>query len=65
MLHHEHKRRVLEKLRTARNEREEALNMSAPATSHEPEVIPDVLRKELSVMLDDLNWILPQLEPTQ
>lgn len=64
MLNHEHRRRVLGKLRTARNELEEALNMSVPVTSHEPDVIPGALRKELTVMLDDLNWILLQLEPS-
>jgi hypothetical protein len=64
MLHHEHKRRVLGKLRTARNELEEALNMSVPAAPDEPAVIPESLRKELAVMLDDLNWILLRLEPT-
>jgi len=64
MLHHEHRRRVLGKLRTARNELEEALNLSVQATAHEPEVIPEALRKELTVMLDDLNWILLRLERT-
>ena len=65
MLHHEHKPRVLGKLRSARNELEDALNLSALATRHEVVVIPDAIRKELSVMVDDLNRMLLQLERTQ
>jgi len=65
MLRHEHKPRVLVKLRSARNEIEDALNLSVLATRHEVVVIPEAVRKELSVMVDDLNRSLLQLERTQ
>jgi hypothetical protein len=65
MLRHEHKPRVLGKLRTARNELEDALNLSVLATRHETVVIPEPIRKELSVMVDDLNRMLLQLERIQ
>ena len=58
----EHKQKVLAKLRTARNELEDALNLSVPAVGDNPVIIPEARRKELSAMLDDLDRIVRQLE---
>jgi len=55
MLPHEHKQRVLAKLRNARNELEDALNFSVPGARYDPVVIPNGMRNEISVMVDDLN----------
>lgn len=57
--------KVLGKLRSARNEIEDALNLTAKLARSDPTVLPDAMRKELSVMVDDLNWMLVQLEGTQ
>jgi hypothetical protein len=54
----------LGKLRSARNELEDALTLTASPARNDPVVLPDAIRKELSVMVDDLNWILVQLEDT-
>lgn len=61
----DHRLRVLGKLRSARNELEDALNLTAKAARYDPVVLPDAIREELSVMVDDLNWMLVQLEGTQ
>ena len=53
---------VLAKLRTARDEIEDALGLTANAAEYDPVVFPDAMRNELSFMLDDLNWMLVQLE---
>jgi len=58
----EHKQKVLAKLGTARNELEDALNLSVPAVGNNPVSIPEARRKELSAMLDDLDRIVRQLE---
>lgn len=65
MLPHEHKRRVLAKLRNACNELEDALNLCVPAARYDPVVIPQGMRNELSEMIDDLSRILRDLEATQ
>ena len=65
MLPHEHKQRVLAKLRNACNELEDALSLSVPAARYDPVVIPEGVRKELSVMVDDLNRLLRHLEGIQ
>jgi len=65
MLPHEHKQRVLAKLRNACNELEDALNLSVPAARYDPVVIPEGVRNELSVMVDDLNRLLRHLEGIQ
>jgi hypothetical protein len=65
MVPHEHKQRVLAKLRNACNELEDALNLSVPGARYDPVVIPQGMRNELSVMIDDLNRILSDLEATQ
>ena len=57
-----HKQRVLAKLGTARNELEDAMNLSVPALGDNPVIIPEARRKELSAMLDDLDRIVRQLE---
>ena len=62
MLHHDHRRRVLAKLRTARDELEDALNLTAKLAQYDPIVLPEEMREELFVMVDDLNWMLVQLE---
>jgi hypothetical protein len=65
MLPHEHKQRVLAKLRNACNEVEDALSLSVPAARYDPVVIPQGARNELSAMVDDLNRIVRQLEGIQ
>jgi hypothetical protein len=65
MLPHEHKQRVLAKLRNACNELEDALNLSVPAARYDAVVIPKGVRNELCVMVDDLNRILRELEGSQ
>jgi len=65
MLPHQHKQRVLAKLRNACNEVEDALSLSVPAARYDPVVIPQGARNELSAMVDDLNRILRQLEGIQ
>jgi len=53
---------VLAKLRTARDELEDALNLTAKLAQYDPIVLPEEMREELFVMVDDLNWMLVQLE---
>jgi hypothetical protein len=65
MLPGEHKQKVFAKLRNACNELEDALNLSAPAARYDLVVIPQGMRNELSVLVDDLNRILRQLEGIQ
>ena len=65
MLPHEHKQRVLAKLISACGELEDALNFSVPAARYDPVAIPQGMRNEISVMVNDLNRIVRQLEGTQ
>jgi hypothetical protein len=65
MLPHEHKQRVLAKLRNACSELEDALNFSVPVARYDPVVIPQGMRNQISVMIDDLNRILRDLESMQ
>ncbi len=56
------KQKVLTKLVNARNELEDASNLSTPAARYDPVVLADARRRELSVMVDDLNHVIRQLE---
>ena len=59
------KQRVLSKLKNARKELEDVLNVTAPVARYDPVVLRDATRQELSVMVDDLYRILQQLKGTQ
>lgn len=65
MLPRDQKQKALAKLRSARNELEDALNFSASGARYDPVAIPQRMRNELSVMVDDLNRILRDLEAMQ
>jgi len=49
----------------ARNELEDALNLSVATARYDPVVLADARRKELKVMVDDLNRVIQQLERIQ
>ena len=65
MLPGEQKQKVLVKLRNARNELEDALNFSVLGARYDPVVIPQRMRNDLLVMVDDLNRIQRDLEGIQ
>jgi hypothetical protein len=65
MLRQERKACACDRLRTACGEIKDALNLSVQAARDDLVVIPKALRNELSVMLDDLERIVFQLEATQ
>jgi hypothetical protein len=58
------KQRVLAKLINACHDLEDALNQSGPGARYDPVIVPQALRKELSVLRDDLARIIRQLEET-
>ena len=61
----EQKQKALAKLTNARNELEDALSLSVPAARYDSVVLPDARRKELSVMVDDLNRVIHQIQGIQ
>jgi hypothetical protein len=65
MIVHEHKKRILAKLRNAWHEVEDALKFSAPAARYDPVVIPHGMRKELSGLVENLARIVHDLEGMQ
>jgi hypothetical protein len=65
MLRDEQRQRVLANLTNARNELEDALNLTVQVARYDPVVLRDGARKELSVMVEDLNRILEMLRRTQ
>jgi hypothetical protein len=65
MLRDEQRQRVLAKLTNARNELEDALNLSLAAARYDPVVLADARRRELSVIVDDLNRMIHQLQAVQ
>lgn len=65
MLHDHQKQKVLGRLMNARNELEDALNLSVATARYDPVVLADARRKELKVMVDDLNRVIQQLERIQ
>jgi predicted nucleic acid-binding protein len=65
MLQNDLKQKVLAKLISACGELEDALNVSVPTARYDPVVIPQALRNELSVMVNDLTRIVHQLEGIQ
>ena len=65
MLRDEQRQRVLAKLTNARNELEDALNLSLAGARYDPVVLADATRRELSVMVEDLNRVIQQLQAVQ
>jgi hypothetical protein len=65
MLRNEQKQRVSVMLTNARNELEDALNLSALTARYDPVVLRDASRKELSVMVDDLNRLVREIQGSQ
>jgi hypothetical protein len=65
MLRYEQRQRVLAKLTNARNELEDALNMSAVTARYDPVVLPDANRKDLAMMVDGLERMVRQIEGSQ
>ncbi len=61
----EQKQKALAKLTNARNELEDALSLSVPAARYDSVVLPDARRRELSVMVDDLNRVIHQIQGIQ
>ena len=56
------KKQVIAKLIVARDEMEDALQLSVPAARYDPVLIPQAARNELSVLRDDLDRIIRKLE---
>jgi len=56
------KKKVMAKLIVARDEMEDALQLSVPAARYDPVLIPQAARNELSVLRDDLDRIIRKLE---
>jgi c-di-GMP-binding flagellar brake protein YcgR len=56
------KKKVIAKLIVARDEMEDALQLSVPAARYDPVLIPQAARNELSVLRDDLDRIIGKLE---
>jgi hypothetical protein len=56
------KKKVIAKLIVARDEMEDALQLSVPAARYDPVLIPQAARNELSVLRDDLDRIIRKLE---
>jgi hypothetical protein len=65
MIAHDHKKRVLDKLRNACHEVEDALKLSVPAARYDPVVIPHGTRSELSGLVENLARIVQNLEGMQ
>lgn len=65
MLRDEERQKVLAKLTNARNELEDALNISMPRGHYAPVTYADATRKELSVIVDDLNRLIQELQEFQ
>ena len=65
MLRDEQRQKVLAKLTNARNELEDALSLSISPARYDPVVLADARRTELSVMVEDLNRVIEQLQATQ
>ena len=65
MLPYEQKQKVLAKLTSARNELEDALTLSVPVARYDKIVLPDARRNELSVMVEDLNRVIYQIQGVQ
>lgn len=57
--------KVLAKLINACNEIDDALNLSAPAARYDPVEIPQALRNELKLLLDNLKRIVQHIEGLQ
>lgn len=62
VLHNMQRERVVAKLLIACNEIEDALNFSVRVARDDAVIIPEALRNELSVMMDDLRCMLRNLE---
>jgi len=56
------KKQVIAKLIVARDEMEDALQLSVPTARYDPVLIPQAARNELSVLRDDLDRIIRKLE---
>jgi len=56
------KKQVIAKLIVDRDEIEDALGLSVPDARYDPVLIPQAARNELSVLRDDLDRIIGQLE---
>ena len=56
------KQRILAKLINAHHDLDDALLQSTPGARYDPIVVPQALRNELSVLLDDLAGIIRRLE---
>jgi hypothetical protein len=65
MLGHELRSKVLAKLTNARNELEDALNLSRPVARYDPVVIPERAHNKLSALLDELSAVVNQIEGSQ
>lgn len=65
MLPSEQKQKVLAKLTNARNEHEDVLTLSVPIARYDKVVLPDARRSEPSVMVDDLNRVICQIQGVQ
>jgi len=61
----EQRKRVLAKLMNARNELEDGLNQSAVTARYDPVVLRGANRKELLVMVDDLDRMVRRIEGSQ
>jgi NAD kinase len=62
MIEVKNKKQVIAKLIVARNEIEEAVELSVPAARYDPVFISHAARNELSVLRDDLDRIISKLE---
>ena len=65
MLPREHKQSILAKMKNACRELELALILPVPVARYDPVVIPQGMRNEISVMVDDLKQMLHDLESMQ
>ena len=59
------KPQVIAKLTSARNELEDALNLTAVPARYDPVVLPSAIRDELSAMRDQLDRIIDVLKQSQ
>ncbi|HKH99321.1 MAG TPA: hypothetical protein VJ999_09455 [Candidatus Sulfotelmatobacter sp.] len=61
----ETKQQAISKLIGARDELEDALNLTAARARYDPVVLPQAMREELSAMREGLDRIILSLKQTQ